>query len=184
MPRLFIRKEILFPPSSIKQFVSKPAKNLITPLHELEGKGEDGARRCGASHAEGVIFFFFSHGKVEAGSTCKVSRRVARQNAIKKRPCADATDALALARRTRPRMSCRQSLRCASACADLGRHSKDDAGRAILLETVLLKKTLLEIFLTSILIGKICQKVSLSNRLFPIRRVKIVWHENLIRNSS
>lgn len=69
MPRFFIRKEILFRSSSIKigrrkpalrkQLVSKFLKNLITPLHELEGKGEDGARRCGASHAEGVIFFFF-----------------------------------------------------------------------------------------------------------------------------
>ena len=135
----FIRNQILFHTSSIKigrrkpalrkQLVSKFLKNLITPLHELEGKGEDGARRCGASHAEGVIFFFFSHGKVEADSICKVPRRVAHQNAIKKRPCADATDALALARRTRPRMSCRQSLQRASAYADLGRHSKDDAGR-------------------------------------------------------
>lgn len=69
MSRFSIRKEISFSPSSIKQgrrkpalrkqIVSKSVKNLITPLHELEGKGEDGARRCGASHAEGVIFFFF-----------------------------------------------------------------------------------------------------------------------------
>lgn len=166
-----------------KQLVSKSVKNLTTPLHELKGKGEDGARRCGASHAEGVIFFFFLTAKSKPirFAKCHGAPR-AKQNAIKKRPCADATDALALTRRTRPRMSCRQSLRRASACADLGRHSKDGAGRAILIETALLTKTLLEIFLTSILIGKICQKVSLSNRLFPIRRVKIVWHENLIRN--